>query len=277
MDPSTNEDCVICLGKMVNSFTLPCDHTFCYMCLKRVAEDRKPCPLCNALIPNFVLEKVKVSEESINLKDVVGKWMYSGRNNGWWYYSPEHDEIIEEVWNMAKKYRPDSLGSISLNINILGRLYLIDFDKMTQSADSGVIRNIKRVEKFDEGDDDVKGISGIQVVKNDSIPTMPDPVWPDPDQYVFNSGAWDEDENSDENSDEDDDDENSDEDDENENENSDEDEGSTISITPQLDHGISLPVAAWQQPDSTSPQLSTSPTNQETVEDSLDDMDLYNF
>ena len=195
MDPLANDVCAICIEVPINPFTLPCGHVFCYMCLKRVAEDDKPCPLCNAVIPEFVLEGAKVSEEVINLKETAGKWMYNGRHSGWWYYSPDDDKAIEKAWKVHKKLQNMKMmgslgtGNVSITINILGREYKIDFENMTQSS-NGVFRNIKRVETFGEEDCVVKGISGLQIVKKENVPNMPKPVWTDPDEYVFVPGAW---------------------------------------------------------------------------------------
>jgi E3 ubiquitin-protein ligase RNF146 len=183
------EICVVCIDKPVNPFTLPCKHVFCYMCIKRVAADLKPCPSCNAIIPEFVLEKAKVSNEIIKLEEISSKWLYSGRNSGWWYYSKEYDEIIEEAWNKCKN--PEVGTKSYVNINILGRNYKIDFYSMKQIATTGEIRNIKRVEILGEEENIiVKGITGVQIVKKENLPNLPSPSWRNPDEYLFNPTAW---------------------------------------------------------------------------------------
>jgi E3 ubiquitin-protein ligase RNF146 len=182
--------CVICIDKPVNPFTLPCKHFFCYMCIKRVTSDLKPCPSCNAIIPEFVLEKAKVSNEIIKLEEISSKWLYSGRNSGWWYYSKEYDEIIEESWNKYKNLAEPGVTKSYVNINILGRNYKIDFYSMTQIANSGEIRSIKRIDQSEEENIIVKGITGLQIVKNEHLPTLPPPIWRNPDEYLFNPNAW---------------------------------------------------------------------------------------
>ena len=130
MDLPKEKICPICLEEPNNPFVLPCKHEFCYLCIKRVAEQGNSCPYCKAIIPDYVLEKAKVSEDELDLKNNSGHWLYSGRNNGWWHYSLEHDKIIEDIWNVHKNLESDA--KIDVTINILGRNYKIDFEKMTQ-------------------------------------------------------------------------------------------------------------------------------------------------
>ena len=185
--------CAICWEVPSNPFTLPCKHSFCYMCLKSVAEQHKPCPNCNALIPDFVFEKAKVSDDIIDLDKDAGNWVYSARTDGWWFFAREQDEIIEEMWVVYQKTKQPR----SFDLDILQRRYKMDFENMTQIS-SGTTRKIKRIEKSDRESHFIKGIAGIQVVKKEEMPEMPQPEWPDPNQYVFNPGAWQDDEEEDE-------------------------------------------------------------------------------
>jgi len=173
--------CPTCLDEPQYPCKLPCKHIFCYMCIKRVAETNKPCPKCQAIIPGFILEKYKTSEKSVSL--TTEKWVYSGRVNGWWYYSLEDNKIIEDCWNMYQKYGKPS----SVNLPILGRDYKIDFRNMTQTGESAT-RKIKRVK--DEDNIHIKGVIGMQIVKDEDLPKLPDPEWKDPEQYNFDPEAW---------------------------------------------------------------------------------------
>ena len=194
MNTSEEEPCPICWEVPTIPFSIPCKHVFCYLCIKRVAEDRKPCPICNSIIPDFVLEKAKISDEVIDLKEVSCKWMYSGRNYGWWYYSQENDSVIEDVWKIYQTFgQPESF-----TINVLGRNYKIDLREMTQECTStGVTRNIKRLElqtNNSQGEILIKGISGIQVVKKNELPEMPKAEWGNPKEYTFQPAVWEDDE-----------------------------------------------------------------------------------
>ena len=168
--PDVDIMCAICLDPSYPPFVLPCTHVFCYMCIKHVAETHRPCPMCNALIPRYVLEGARISEDILNLADGSGKWMYSGRRSGWWYFTPEIDEIIETSW----KNHTEQGGDYSVVVVILGRNYSINFNTMTQSSAQGMTRNIKRVEVGGTVDGLVKGISGLRIVKKDDLPMRMD-------------------------------------------------------------------------------------------------------
>jgi hypothetical protein len=118
------------------------------------------CPVCRANIPNDVYENAKMAE--ITMKDVNYRWLYSGRNNGWWAYSDSHNRIIEDAYN---SFLQDSTSTT--NINVYGKNYCINFSHMTQRSPYGDWRNLKRlgtIEDLDNFDEkSLKGIAGIRV------------------------------------------------------------------------------------------------------------------
>ena len=182
--------CAVCLEKPEPPYSLPCEHTFCYLCLKQAAETGgMNCPLCRAIIPQYVLEEAKISDEVFVLEDKAGSWMYSGRTSGWWFYTPEIDSKLEVSW---QAYQNGCVSSV--NVVILGRTYTIDFATMEQRClFNGTVRKIKRSEDVDEGEI-VKGLAGLRVMPKEEMPATPDPVYPNPNMYTFNPNAWQDDE-----------------------------------------------------------------------------------
>ena len=152
---SSSEDdvCAICLDVLKLKYSVPCKHSFCYLCIKRYTALKPVCPLCRARIPLSIIEEAS-AEEGVTLEELKGEWMYSGRNGGWWYYDSELDEIIE------KKYREDPTSIFEMEI--MGATYTIDLGSMKQTAPNHFIRSIKR--SADQSDSDiVKGIAGLRI------------------------------------------------------------------------------------------------------------------
>ncbi len=167
------DECSICLQPKELKWALPCNHSFCYLCLKGSIEaNSSGCPICRGPIPNDVYEKAKMKDmgaPEIEMEDVDYRWLYSGRNSGWWAYSDSHNRIIEAAFKSF--LQEDLLGggddTGSVNINIYGKNYTVNFTAMTQTSSHGDWRNIKRLasEEDLEGFDEklLKGIAGIQV------------------------------------------------------------------------------------------------------------------
>ena len=143
---SENDVCPICYEEKYLEFSSVCGHSFCYLCLKQALIVNNKCPMCRTELSRDLIEEAEGCE------DIKGKWMYSGRNNGWWYYDKESDKIIEDHYQ-----RQDQLFSVE----IMGKNYSIDLDNMTQTAPNNFVRQIKR--KCDE-EDIVKGIAGLQII-----------------------------------------------------------------------------------------------------------------
>ena len=170
---SGNDECSICMETPELKWTLPCNHSFCYLCLKGAIESNSSgCPMCRGPIPNDVYENAKMKDmgaPDIEIEDVDYRWLYSGRSNGWWAYSDTHNRIIEAAFKSF--LQEDLLGggddTASVNINIYGKNYTVNFTAMTQTSPHGDWRNIKRLasEEDLEGFDEklLKGIAGIQV------------------------------------------------------------------------------------------------------------------
>ena len=163
-------ECSICMETPELKWTLPCNHSFCYLCLKGSIEtNNSGCPMCRGPIPNDVYENAKMKDAPpIEMEDVDYRWLYSGRNNGWWAYTDSHNRIIEAAF---KSFLQEDLlgggGGDTVCVTIYGKVYTINFTDMKQTSPHGDWRNIKRLasdedlEGFDEKS--LKGIAGIQV------------------------------------------------------------------------------------------------------------------
>lgn len=150
--------CPICYDNINLIYETPCGHKFCYLCLKTsFLANIKTCPLCRSTLPDNLPESAS-SNHQINIPNIC--WAYTGRNNGIWYYDISSNEIIEDGY---QKYLIDNTNH-KLNITIIGKSYIIDFNKMTQKADGGGLRKIARININDKNDEYLfKGMSGLQL------------------------------------------------------------------------------------------------------------------
>lgn len=152
------DECLVCHNALVLPYTSPCGHVFCYLCLKSKCEYNSVCPVCHYLISFDICENVENPAGSIYLESTKPTWLYQGRNDGWWRYDPVTDKILEEGYqNYLNEH-----DSSTIDVTILNRSYIIDFEHMTQAPRFfGQTRGIKRV---DEDNDNIfiKGIAGLQ-------------------------------------------------------------------------------------------------------------------
>ena len=148
--------CAICLQPIKLIFTLSCNHSFCYLCLKEsLMKSCNTCSLCRHPIDNSIIEHAKTSH-TIDMNNHTSKWLYSGRNDGWWYYDTETSTDIERGY---QQFLLDPTNS-TINITVLGKTYTINFTEMTQRSLFNV-RDIKRESDVDKSQ--IKGIAGLQL------------------------------------------------------------------------------------------------------------------
>jgi E3 ubiquitin-protein ligase RNF146 len=168
-EEKSNLECSICLDTPELKWTLPCKHSFCYLCIKGTIESTgNTCPLCRGFIPLDVYENAKMKDMggSMDIENIDNRWLYSGRNNGWWVYSDSHNHIIEDAY---KRYLQRELlgseGDDFVVIHIYGKEYTINFTDMTQRSPVGDWRNVQRlsIEDLEDFEGLCKGVAGIQV------------------------------------------------------------------------------------------------------------------
>ena len=150
--------CCICQEDCVNPVKLPCDHMFCYLCLKGVAVRSYRCALCRSPIPHGYIDKPAVVNED-EIKSTLQQslasynWFYEAKSGGWWMYEKRTSSEIENAYSEQKK---------TLRIQISGFFYIVDFDKMVQFREDIPSRQ-RRIKRDVVRTEDVKGVAGISV------------------------------------------------------------------------------------------------------------------
>jgi len=80
------------------------------------------------------------------------KWVYAGRNEGWWYFDPETSKEIDLAWVE---------GEDKIEIEVSGYEYTMDLNELEQNSHNGMVRKIKRVDEEDTDGMIIKGIAGL--------------------------------------------------------------------------------------------------------------------
>ncbi|XP_008204443.1 E3 ubiquitin-protein ligase rnf146 isoform X3 [Nasonia vitripennis] len=155
-------ECAVCLQLCIHPARLPCNHVFCYLCVKGVANQSKRCPMCRQEIPADFLERPQlVDMDQAQQKEAVSteteesheeyQWFYEGRN-GWWQYDQRTSLELETAYKQGKR---------SCELLIAGFLYIADFSSMFQLRrnDHSRRRRIKR----DLYNVPKKGVAGLRL------------------------------------------------------------------------------------------------------------------
>lgn len=61
-------ECAVCLQTSIHPVRLPCNHIFCFLCVKGVTIQSQRCPMCRREIPQSYLEHpalVKEQEQAV--------------------------------------------------------------------------------------------------------------------------------------------------------------------------------------------------------------------
>jgi hypothetical protein len=162
------EECIVCFEPLSTQIFLPCNHKFCYLCIKTTLKfGNDKCPLCKCIVPKDYLENAKAKSGTDNFTRGEVRWMYSGRNGGWWYYDKIHSEEIEKNYQKIKNW-DESEGPLPyiFKLTILSQSYTINLMTNTQTSDiNHAVRHIK-CEKNAQLDDTAKGIAGLSYCDN---------------------------------------------------------------------------------------------------------------
>ncbi|XP_068974035.1 E3 ubiquitin-protein ligase RNF146-like isoform X1 [Bombus flavifrons] len=153
-------ECAVCLQPCIYPARLPCNHIYCYLCVKGVANQSKRCPMCRQEIPPDFLNRpqlVEVDEarkESEHFEEEY-QWFYEGRN-GWWQYDQRTSHELETAYKQGKR---------NCELLIAGFLYIADFGSMLQLRrnDPSRRRKIKR----DLYNVPKKGVAGLRLINQD--------------------------------------------------------------------------------------------------------------
>ncbi|XP_076340975.1 E3 ubiquitin-protein ligase RNF146-like isoform X1 [Tachypleus tridentatus] len=148
-------ECAICLQSCIHPVKLPCQHIFCFLCVKGVANQSKRCAMCRQEIPPSFLEtptllSVQDLENELVFEDGY-QWFYEGRN-GWWQFDSRTSVDLETAFKG---------GETRCEVLIAGFLYIVDFEHMIQMRHSDPSR--RRRIKRDFSTIPKKGIAGIRL------------------------------------------------------------------------------------------------------------------
>ncbi|XP_054717397.1 E3 ubiquitin-protein ligase RNF146-B-like [Uloborus diversus] len=150
---TSRSECAVCLQPYVQPVRLPCNHIFCYLCVKGVTQQSKRCAMCRQAIPlNYLDNPQLIAAPHQNITfDGSYQWFYEGRN-GWWQYDDRTSLEIESAYRKGEK---------SCEVLIAGFLYIIDFQEKLQvrRCDPHRRRRIKR----DLTSIPKKGVAGIRL------------------------------------------------------------------------------------------------------------------
>ena len=140
-DDSTLE-CAVCLQNCVHPIKLACEHIFCFLCAKGVANKNQPCPLCRQDISFSLIDKPRLvsidedtsNDEKIDIAPNDCSWFYEGRN-GWWEYEERLVGEIEEAFQRSK-------NELNLDDGTSTKLHLVSSDPSSQSKCSSHLFSI---------------------------------------------------------------------------------------------------------------------------------------
>ncbi|KAG7199167.1 hypothetical protein KM043_018051 [Ampulex compressa] len=154
--PTAVPECAVCLQPCVHPARLPCNHIYCYLCIKGVANQSKRCPMCRQEIPPDFLDKPQLVEldeahKELEYSAEQYQWFYEGRN-GWWQYDQRTSHELETAYKQGKR---------NCELLIAGFLYIADFVSMLQLRrnDPSRRRRIKR----DLYNVPKKGVAGLRL------------------------------------------------------------------------------------------------------------------
>ncbi|XP_031841980.1 ring finger protein 146 isoform X2 [Nomia melanderi] len=153
-------ECAVCLQPCIYPARLPCNHVYCYLCVKGVANQSKRCPMCRQEIPPDFLDRPQLVEieeahKELDHTEEEYQWFYEGRN-GWWQYDQRTSHELETAYKQGKR---------NCELLIAGFLYIADFGSMLQLRrnDPSRRRKIKR----DLYNVPKKGVAGLRLNNQD--------------------------------------------------------------------------------------------------------------
>lgn len=152
-----DERCPVCYQKFSYPVKLPCGHVFCYLCVKGFSASRavRRCALCRSDIPvEYVRKPTLVADVRVEQSPLLDDgcwWFYEGKSRGWWKYDERTARDIERAFQAKEK---------SVEVQIVGHIYVVDFELMAQyrKSERGRTRKIKR-DKLNLAE--TKGVAGL--------------------------------------------------------------------------------------------------------------------
>ena len=147
--------CCICRDQSVNPVKLPCQHIFCYLCLKGITARNNRCALCRELIPSGFIDQPDVINKDEIMKTLRKSrtWFYEARNGGWWMYEHRVAEDLEKAF---------CANQDKIHVEISGFLYTVDLVNMVQYRDDRPDRK-RQIKREGVTEDCIKGVAGIWI------------------------------------------------------------------------------------------------------------------
>ena len=168
--------CPICQDKRRHPLTLPCGHTFCYLCIKGVYARQKVCALCRQPIPQHCIISPPVSgteEREEEEEEEEGRktcWYYEAKSGGWWKYEERVRRELEMYYQSVETTTREEDNDVFV-IYISGFPYVVDFTKMIQYRQDKPNRS-RRIKRDTDGEERgmaregeglVRGVAGIPI------------------------------------------------------------------------------------------------------------------
>lgn len=173
------DECNMCtMDNYLYPLECPGNHKYCLSCIKGMSLSSSPgrarpetfqCPECRYKITRRYIQCIydtpnKILKVDNVLNGLVSRpyvWLYEGRNNGWWCYNHEMQDIIEDAYLSNKDY---------VEWVVCGQKVKIDFIKRLQyNVDTDAIRAIQRISgnEINKGQSThdhllIKGVGGMQ-------------------------------------------------------------------------------------------------------------------
>jgi hypothetical protein len=117
-------------------------HNVCLSCIRTPA---LLCPVCS--------KEMKFADLQ-DLKEISNfNWIYEGRNNGWWYYTPDIQRALDSAYETGKK-------TLTWFLRSCGQTITLNLEKMEQiNPNTDGVRRIARLK--DPSCYLIKGIGGV--------------------------------------------------------------------------------------------------------------------
>lgn len=195
-DSGTAQHCAVCYDSLQYPLKLPCNHVFCFLCIKGAYFSNQLCPMCRAFIPQNIIQNPRVTNSTTNTNTVQSPnndddnslvsaltqtrqtrsstrapnrrsvfWCYESHRqfSTWWKYDERTSNEIEEAYQA----HINNLNAPSVvNIQITGSVFCIDFPAKKQYKQNYPGRNrlIRRNTDFVQKDH-IIGTAGIKSIK----------------------------------------------------------------------------------------------------------------
>ncbi|KAL7034232.1 hypothetical protein ACKWTF_007904 [Chironomus riparius] len=161
MQEQIENECPICLQKLLYPVKLPCNHIFCFLCIKGIRKSPDAVKSCAMCRKPFNIEEI---EQNVGIEktsiDKQFNWFYQSKGStSFWAFDERTNEELELAYSDEKDH---------LIISIAGFVYCIDFLRLIQYPVNHPerIRKIKRCDELNQESLTIKGIAGVRLTES---------------------------------------------------------------------------------------------------------------